>query len=242
MNEQTNKLFSPLLQLFALLLLGIILSSLIQLNLVGERSQLDLATESPKLLLLTMAIFQLLTFLLPTLIWLQLRQVRSVNLVKASIIKRRLVNAIVLFIAVYFLATWLNVFVEFLLERYAVSWHQTLENDAQLFIRLFTNLDALWLSILVIGILPGICEEYFFRAGVFRYLLDKTQSFWHASILSSLFFAGIHMNIAQLIPIFLLGMALAFAYYHTKKIWVATLLHAANNTTQILLIYFGINF
>jgi membrane protease YdiL (CAAX protease family) len=242
MNEQTNKLFSPLLQLFALLLLGIVVSSLIQVNLVGEQSQLILATDSPILLLVTMAIFQLLTFLLPTVIWMRLQRVQNVNLIVGPVRKQRLINAAVLFFGVYIVATGLNFFIERLIESYAAGFYQTLQEEAKLFTTLFAQRESLWLSIIVIGILPGICEEYFFRAGVFRYLLDKTQSFWHASILSSLFFAGIHMNIAQLIPIFLLGMALAFAYYHTKKIWVATLLHAANNTTQILLIYFGINF
>jgi membrane protease YdiL (CAAX protease family) len=42
------------------------------------------------------------------------------------------------------------------------------------------------------------------------------------------------MQIAQFIPIFILGFALAVVYHTTGKIWLAMLLHAANNSIQVL--------
>jgi membrane protease YdiL (CAAX protease family) len=43
-----------------------------------------------------------------------------------------------------------------------------------------------------------------------------------------------HMQIVQIIPIFILGFALAVIYQATGRIWIAMLLHATNNVIQVV--------
>ena len=239
MDENKPNIGFPLLRLFALLLLGIVLSSLIQHNITGVQSQEDSVNLKPGIYLISLGIFQILTFLLPALIWLKHidLKVHLFDPTKTSLI--RTLKAALLFIAVYVVANIINSITENILIKYYPDLYQNLVEQATLYTNLFQHKHLLWLSIIVVGVIPAVCEEFFFRAGVFGYLEQKTGSFWHSAILSSIFFAGVHFQFTQFLPIFILGMMLAAAYHYTRSIWVPIALHMINNTVQIIIIYKG---
>lgn len=241
MSETKQNIGIPLLKLFALLLLGIIVSSFIQYNILGKQTQEDSINKTPILYLITLGIFQLSAFLLPALFWLKHIDLRVQFSNTTHTSASRVLKMILLFIAVFLAANAINALTQHLIAQYAPDFYATLHEEALLFFNLFKQKQTLWLSVFVVGVIPAVCEEFFFRAGIFGYLEQKTGSFWHSAILSSIFFAGVHFQLSQFIPIFILGVTLAAAYHYTRSIWVPIILHMVNNTVQIITIHKGMD-
>lgn len=240
MTKVNSNIRFPLLKLFALLVLGIVLSSLVQYNIIGTQTQEESIELNPSLYLLSIGLFQILTFLLPAVIWLKYIEMDVYYWDNIKTTSIRITKVVLLFILVYFVANILHSITGNLFDQYYPVWYEKVLEEATAYTSLFQQKQIIWLSILVVGVIPAICEEFFFRAGIFGYLEQKTGSFWHSAILSSILFAGVHLQITQFFPIFLLGMALAGAYYYTRSIWVPIILHMINNTVQIIIIHKGI--
>lgn len=118
---------------------------------------------------------------------------------------------------------------------------------------------GLALSIAVYGIVTPLIEEFVFRgmfySAIYSYAARKTgpasasessigmilsaeqrrRAFLIAAGISSLLFAIYHMNIAQGIYAFLMGMAFCLAYELTGQFLSAWILHAACNIIAMLL-------
>lgn len=65
-------------------------------------------------------------------------------------------------------------------------------------------------------------------------MLTRMKPLW-AMVISSAFFAVIHMNPWQALPAFLLGMLFAYVYYRTASLKLTMLMHCTNNTFAALL-------
>ena len=96
-----------------------------------------------------------------------------------------------------------------------------------------TNILAAWASVLVIGILVPIAEELLFRGVVQTYLVKRIGAF-AGIFLSSMWFALLHMDVALLAPLFVIGIGLGFVRHRYQSIWGAVILHAINNMTGVL--------
>lgn len=88
-------------------------------------------------------------------------------------------------------------------------------------------------SFLVIGGLVPIAEELLFR-GVFQTYLVSRLGAVAGIVLSSLWFALLHVDVALLAPLFVIGLGLGFVRHRYQSIWGAVLLHAVNNLTGVL--------
>jgi membrane protease YdiL (CAAX protease family) len=89
----------------------------------------------------------------------------------------------------------------------------------------------------VICLLAPIAEELVFRGAVLRKLLEwKPERRWLMITLSALLFALAHMNPAQLLHPFLIGLLLGWLYERTGSIVPGIIFHWANNTVAYLLI------
>lgn len=98
-----------------------------------------------------------------------------------------------------------------------------------------------WLNFLSVSIFAPIFEEWLCRGMVLRGLLNATRPdgstmkpAW-AIIISSLFFAVIHMNPWQAIPAFALGCIFGYVYYKTGSLKLTMLMHFTNNTFALLI-------
>jgi len=91
-----------------------------------------------------------------------------------------------------------------------------------------------WLVILAVVILAPIAEEVFFRGVVFNAWLREGGRRW-AFIGSSALFALIHASIVALVPIFLLGLALAWIYQRTGNLLAPIAMHAMVNGVSVAL-------
>ena len=92
----------------------------------------------------------------------------------------------------------------------------------------------LWVTVVSTVIFAPIFEEWLCRGMVLRGLLQKVHPAW-AMIISSVFFAFIHLNPWQALPAFVLGMLFAYVYYRTGSLKLTMLMHCANNTFSALL-------
>lgn len=91
-----------------------------------------------------------------------------------------------------------------------------------------------WVAVLAIVILAPIAEELFFRGVIFNALLRERGTRW-AYIGSAALFAVIHLSIVALLPIFLLGLALAWVYHRTGNLLAPIVMHAVVNGISVLI-------
>ncbi len=99
-----------------------------------------------------------------------------------------------------------------------------------------------WLAILAIVILAPLAEEVFFRGVVFNAWLRERGRTW-AFVGSALLFAAIHISLVSLVPIFLLGLALAWVYTRTGSLLAPIAMHATVNGISVaiaLLVRYGV--
>jgi len=108
-----------------------------------------------------------------------------------------------------------------------------IEPEPQAAERAIAMLDPL-LVILAVVILAPIAEEIFFRGVVFNALLRESGRRW-AYIGSSALFAVIHVSLVALVPIFLLGLALAWIYRRTGNLLAPMAMHATVNAISVAL-------
>jgi membrane protease YdiL (CAAX protease family) len=93
----------------------------------------------------------------------------------------------------------------------------------------------IWLFIAAVIVAP-IVEEIFFRGFLFQGF-RKRYGWVPALLLSSAIFAAAHLDLASLIPTFILGLILTYMYHHSNSLWPGIILHFLINGTSTLLVY-----
>ena len=91
-----------------------------------------------------------------------------------------------------------------------------------------------WLAVIAVVVLAPIAEEVFFRGVVFNALLREGGRRW-AFVGSSALFAVIHLSLVAVLPIFLLGLALAWAYDRTRSLLAPIAMHMAVNGISVVI-------
>jgi membrane protease YdiL (CAAX protease family) len=88
-----------------------------------------------------------------------------------------------------------------------------------------------------IGILAPIAEEVVFRGAVTRVLLNifPKQYHWAGIIVAALIFGVVHLNLAQGIHAFIIGLLLGWMYYRTRSIIPGVVLHWVNNSVAYIM-------
>lgn len=92
------------------------------------------------------------------------------------------------------------------------------------------------LSVLLLALLPAVCEELLFRGLIFQGLKSKFKAIW-AIVLSAALFSLMHMSIYQTLHQFVLGVVLATLTYFTGTIAYSIIFHFVNNFIVIFLAY-----
>lgn len=94
------------------------------------------------------------------------------------------------------------------------------------------------LILIMVAVLPAICEEFAFR-GVLQAQLAKGFGNVHLGIWVSAFvFSAIHFQFYGFIPRMLLGAFFGYLVIHTGSIWTAIMAHFFNNAFAVLGAYF----
>ncbi len=84
------------------------------------------------------------------------------------------------------------------------------------------------LVFLVLAIIPGICEELFFRGFLLNGLRASVRSVG-AVVLSGVIFAVFHFFIFKFVATAMLGIVLAWLCWRSRSIWPSVLAHAVHN-------------
>lgn len=99
------------------------------------------------------------------------------------------------------------------------------------------NLGMLCLNLLVLAIVPAVCEEFFFR-GAMQKVFSSCISSHHLSIvLTATLFSVFHGELFAFLPRFFLGLVLGYLFYYGKSIWVNVVAHFVNNALVVVLSY-----
>lgn len=99
------------------------------------------------------------------------------------------------------------------------------------------SIQKLFISLLVIALLPAIFEETFFRGGLQNLLTRWFKGPWAAIILTSIIFSLVHLSYYGFLVRFTLGLVLGFIFYYSKNLWLPILLHFLFNAIQVLALY-----
>ncbi|MDL2265813.1 CPBP family intramembrane metalloprotease [Parabacteroides sp. OttesenSCG-928-G21] len=98
----------------------------------------------------------------------------------------------------------------------------------------FSSMNNQWIGILSIAIVGPIAEEFLFRGAIMRALM-KQFSPTKAIVISALIFGIIHLNPAQVLFAFLLGLIFGWIYYKTGSLIPVILMHIVNNSFSTFL-------
>ncbi|MBN9121324.1 MAG: CPBP family intramembrane metalloprotease [Planctomycetes bacterium] len=91
------------------------------------------------------------------------------------------------------------------------------------------------LTVLAVAVGPGVVEELWCRGFVGRGLSAR-YGLTAGVLLTSVFFAMMHLDPSQLLVYALMGAYLHFVYIATRSLWASVLLHAMNNGIAVLLV------
>ena len=93
------------------------------------------------------------------------------------------------------------------------------------------------LSLLCVALVPAICEELFFRAGV-QNLLQRWFKNLHAAVwVTAALFSLAHGEVFAFLPRFLLGALLGYLYVGGGSLVVNVLVHFVNNAIVVILFW-----
>ena len=97
-------------------------------------------------------------------------------------------------------------------------------------------------GVFLIGLLAPLGEELFFRGLIYRWL----RGLWRPTTavpVSAVLFASAHFYypIPCMLLVACIGLVLAIAYERSGSMWVPISIHAAQNTTVVVLIYISIS-
>ena len=98
----------------------------------------------------------------------------------------------------------------------------------------FNILQSGWGGILAIAIVGPVLEELLFRGAITHALLQQYNP-TKAILISALLFGVFHINPAQILPAFLIGILLAWTYYKTGSLIPCILMHVLNNSLSVYL-------
>ncbi len=77
-----------------------------------------------------------------------------------------------------------------------------------------------------------LTEELFFRGFIFAGLIPRLGVWW-AMVASAAIFSAFHLSLGVLLPIFIIGLALAWLYWRTGSLWASIAAHAGQNALVV---------
>lgn len=87
-------------------------------------------------------------------------------------------------------------------------------------------------NLLMLAVVPGICEELLFRGYVQRQF-ERGTGIVGGILLSGIIFGLYHLRLSQALPLSALGIYLAYLAWRTGSLWPAVIVHFANNAFAI---------
>ena len=103
-------------------------------------------------------------------------------------------------------------------------------------VRLNNSFDFV-VALIVMAVIPAICEETLFRGGLQNFLTRSTRNPWFSIIIVSLIFSLVHLSFYGFLTRLVLGMVLGLIYHYSGKLWLSIFAHFLNNAIALTLLY-----
>jgi uncharacterized protein len=153
--------------------------------------------------------------------------------------RKYIIWGLIAFIALKFFSMGFQTFQDMIVPQSLRVWYDSMikENVDKYFVLLKCNtLPGFLKSIFIGAISPAICEEFLFR-GYLQRSLEERLAPKYAILISALLFAGVHLNLVDLVGLIMLGILLGYMAYSSKSILPSILIHFANNFIAVIFIF-----
>jgi membrane protease YdiL (CAAX protease family) len=91
---------------------------------------------------------------------------------------------------------------------------------------------SVWVNLLLIAVIPGVCEEVLFRGALLGLLREGWSARW-AVVAVALGFGLLHMHVPRLLPTAVLGLVMGLLVVRTGSLWTAVVAHTTNNAVAV---------
>lgn len=195
---------------------------------------------------LLQAILTIVIFLLPALVFAYLSDKRPLNYIgmKSPVPGRFWWIGVLLLILAFPLASWLNqVNQNIHLPAFMKATEDTMRaaeanaNELMKAMLDMKNPADLAIMLIVVALLPAICEELFFRAVLQRLFIQIFRRPWTGIIITAILFSAFHGQFLGFFPRILLGILLGAIYWYSGSIWPAIIAHFIHNAIQVVYVY-----
>lgn len=96
----------------------------------------------------------------------------------------------------------------------------------------------LMLNLLVVALVPAVCEEFFFRGGVQTIMCRWVRNPHVAIFISAAIFSLLHGEFFAFLPRFFLGALLGYLFYYGGSMLINMTVHFFNNAIIVIVQYF----
>lgn len=94
-------------------------------------------------------------------------------------------------------------------------------------------------NVIIIGLLPAICEELFFRGALQRIVIQLVRNPLAGIMITGFLFSALHMQFMGFFPRMFLGVVLGALYWYSGSLWTSILGHFVNNAVQVIAVSFA---
>jgi membrane protease YdiL (CAAX protease family) len=105
------------------------------------------------------------------------------------------------------------------------------------FLLTFNSVKDLVVAIIIVALIPGFAEEYFFRGLVQSRLHHVLKNHHYAILLSGFLFSLLHFQFYGLVPRLALGILFGYMLVWSGNIWYPIIAHMLNNSIGVLSVY-----
>lgn len=120
------------------------------------------------------------------------------------------------------------------------QWMQAMEEQQETLLTFLTFEHSnanLILNLIVMAVLPAVCEEFFFRGTLQTFLQEKSRKPHLAIWISAFVFSAIHLQFSGFLPRFLLGAYLGYLFYWSRSLWLPILAHFLHNALSLIVMF-----
>ncbi|HUQ67366.1 MAG TPA: type II CAAX endopeptidase family protein [Flavitalea sp.] len=188
------------------------------------------------------AVSSVLIFFLPSYIFgLIVYSGKTTNFLgfKPASIKPMYVLAIILILVSFPFVFWLGEINQLVsLPKWMGDMEQEATKQMQQFLKA-GNMGEVILNVVIIALLPAICEEVCFRGALQRIMIHITKNAWTGIIITSILFSALHLQFQGFLPRMFLGIILGAIYWYSGSLWTSILAHFVNNALQVIVVSYA---
>jgi membrane protease YdiL (CAAX protease family) len=158
-----------------------------------------------------------------------------------------LLLAVIIMIAGYFTVEFLSAIDEFIVHLLPASGQKWVENGEENVDKMLDNILTmkgprdLLTTVFLVGALPAIGEELFFRGILQKLFIRICRSPIAGIIITGFLFSLSHMQFMGFIPRMALGIILGSLFWYTGSLYASMLGHFLFNSISVFLIYFKVS-